>query len=174
MKHLGPSEYHLPREFFQGNRCPAGAATSSAAGLGNNSAPPRASPGLVAGISGSPWHWFPARSAGAVNPVGLSLGKSRFLGLRKEGTSTLFLIPCGEGNSFHPDDSARPFYFRARWEGRSNCSESNSGLCENGRELQSLCVFILASCVSVPLSHVCASEKPEHLQPCPGLLRFLF
>lgn len=60
----------------QSNHCPAGTAASSATGPGNNSASFRASPGLVPGISGFPRHWFPAWSAGPVNLVGLSLGKS--------------------------------------------------------------------------------------------------
>lgn len=47
----------------------------------------------------------------------LSLGNSRFLGLRRERTAPLFLIPCGEGTSFHLDDSARPFYSIAHGEG---------------------------------------------------------
>ena len=38
------------------------------------------------------------------------------------------------------------------------------GMCDNGRELQNLCVCARATaCVSVSSSHECASEKPDDL-----------
>ena len=93
----------LVRFLIQSNYCPAGAAASSATGLGNNSASFGASPpGLVAGFSelyealaGSP-----ARFAGPDRRLGLSLGKSLFLGSRGARTATLFPISRGKETHF--------------------------------------------------------------------------
>lgn len=85
-------------------------------------------PGQLRFISHLPWPGplafrgfveaqVPCTFRGSCPLVGLSLGNSRFLGLRRERSAPLFLIPCGEGTSFHLDDSARPFYFIAHGEG---------------------------------------------------------
>ena len=80
-------------------------------------------------------------------------------------TTPLFPSSREEGTSSLLVDSVRPFYSIAPggggWGGGS-CSESKMGMCENGRELQNLCVCARATaCDSVSSSHACASEKPE-------------
>lgn len=108
---------------------------SSATGLGNNSASFPASPGLAAGISGLSQAPIPARSAGPVRLPDLSLGKSQCLGSRRARAATLVLwISCREGNSFHWDDSARPFCLIAQWGGST------------ARNLKRECVRMDASC----------------------------